>query len=238
MRFAIAIAAFLGISASAGLAAGELQDFNAAVEKASSHNRVAIGYLRTGNTDLAAIEIDRMREAWGVVTSHRRPPEFDGVQQLYTNTLLDVSTRLVAAAIMINSGRGENARQSLDGARSALSTLRKAAGVTVLADCIGDANVAMNALMVYDDPALDWANARTRADLAAKAERYADELTRCERQTDERTRANPEFRRLVDGAKASLALMPKAIETRNTDLLHRLLIELRSFDNLLAFRYG
>jgi len=54
------------------------------------------------------------------------------VQQLYTNTLLDVSTRLVAAAIMINSGRGENARQSLDGARSALSTLRKAAGVTVL----------------------------------------------------------------------------------------------------------
>ena len=32
--------------------------------------------------------------------------------------------------------------------------------------------------------------------------------------------------------------MPKAIETRDRDLLHRLLIELRSFDHLLAFRYG
>jgi hypothetical protein len=32
--------------------------------------------------------------------------------------------------------------------------------------------------------------------------------------------------------------MPKAVEMRDADLVHRLLIELRSFDNLLAFRYG
>ena len=51
-------------------------------------------------------------------------------------------------------------------------------------------------------------------------------------------RKAPEFRRLVDGAKASLALIPKAIATRDSDLLHRVLIELRSFDNLLAFRFG
>jgi hypothetical protein len=49
---------------------------------------------------------------------------------------------------------------------------------------------------------------------------------------------SPEFRRLVDGAKASLSLTPKAIATQDTDLLHRVLIELRSFDNLLAFRFG
>ena len=47
-------------------------------------------------------------------------------------------------------------------------------------------------------------------------------------------RAAPEFRRLVDGAKASLLLIPKAIATRDADLLHRVLIELRSFDNLVG----
>ena len=52
------------------------------------------------------------------------------------------------------------------------------------------------------------------------------------------TRETPEFRRLIDGAKASLALIPKAIETRDKSLVHRVLIELRSFDNLLAFRFG
>jgi hypothetical protein len=51
-------------------------------------------------------------------------------------------------------------------------------------------------------------------------------------------RKAPEFRRLVDGAQASLAQVPKAVETRDSNLLHRLLIELRSLDNLLAFRYG
>ena len=49
--------------------AGELADFNAAVEAASSHNRVAIGYLRTGNTDLASLEIDRLRDAWRKLTA-------------------------------------------------------------------------------------------------------------------------------------------------------------------------
>ncbi len=43
---------------------------------------------------------------------------------------------------------------------------------------------------------------------------------------------------MIDGALASLGQIPKAAETRDADLLHRLLIELRSFDHLLAFRYG
>ena len=51
-------------------------------------------------------------------------------------------------------------------------------------------------------------------------------------------RSYPEFRRLIDGALASLAQVPRAVDTRDRDLLHRLLIELRSFDHLLAFRYG
>jgi hypothetical protein len=51
-------------------------------------------------------------------------------------------------------------------------------------------------------------------------------------------RNHADFRRLIDGALASLGQIPKAAETRDADLLHRLLIELRSFDHLLAFRYG
>ena len=37
---------------------------------------------------------------------------------------------------------------------------------------------------------------------------------------------------------ALLCAPAQAAETRDRDLLHRLLIELRSFDHLLAFRYG
>ena len=54
----------------------------------------------------------------------------------------------------------------------------------------------------------------------------------------ETVRKDPEFRRLIDGAKASMKFIPQAIAEHDTDLLHRVLIELRSFDNLLAFRFG
>jgi hypothetical protein len=92
--------------------------------------------------------------------------------------------------------------------------------------------------MVYDDRALDWTKSETRDGIASKASIYGSVLERCDGMASDTVRQAPEFRRLVDGAKSSLALIPKAIATRDGDLLHRVLIELRSFDNLLAFRFG
>ena len=142
--------------------------------------------------------------------------------------------------MMLNSGRADAAR-AIARAPSAsdLYDLRKSAGIVVLADCVRDANAAMDALMVYNDT-------RARLDQIRHAFR------RRQQGRDLRIRARPlrrhgrreccarlpEFRRLIDGAKAGLALIPKAIATRDSDLLHRILIELRSFDNLLAFRFG
>ena len=110
--------------------------------------------------------------------------------------------------------------------------------MVVLAYCVRDANAAMEALMFYNDRALDWSEPGTDAGIASKASAYGTVLDRCDSTASESVRQMPEFRRLIDGAKASLELIPKAIATRDADLLHRVLIELRSFDNLLDFRFG
>jgi len=220
--------------------ASDLGEFNVAAEAVASHNRVAIGYLRTGNNDLAALEIDRTREAWGALQRHfagRRPDVFAG-NRVYSRMFTGVSARLVAAALLLNAGRPDAAADSLNAIRGDFYALREAAGIVVLADCVRDANTAMDALMVYNDRAIDWTKPETTFGLAGKASIYGYVLDRCDRVADMPVHQAPEFRRLVDGAKASLALIPKAIETRDGDLLHRVLIELRSFDNLLAFRYG
>jgi hypothetical protein len=236
-RTAILVLALLSGS---GLAmADDLSDFNAAAEKAESHNRVAIGYLRTGNIDLASLEIDRLRDAWSALQQRfagNRPQAFDGTH--YVTTMTDIAMRLITAHMMLKSGHPDPARQSLEAIRGDLYDLRKSAGVTVLADCIRDANTAMDALMVYNDRALDWTKVETRDGVASKAASYTAILDRCDGMAGDAVRKAPEFRRLVDGAKASLTLIPKAIATRDSDLLHRALIELRSFDNLLAFRFG
>jgi hypothetical protein len=165
-----------------------------------------------------------------------RPKIFDSKH--YVTAMTDIAVRLITVDMMLKTGHPDVARQSLDSIRGDLYDLRKSAGVTVLADCIRDANTAMDALMVYNDRALDWTKAETRNGVASKASSYAAILDRCDGMADDHVRKAPEFRRLVDGAKASLTLIPKAIATRDSGLLHRVLIELRSFDNLLAFRYG
>jgi hypothetical protein len=224
----------------ASRAAGDLGEFNAAIEAVSAHNRVAIGYLRTENVDLASLEIDRMRNAWAVFTERfagNRPDAFEGNPH-YSSFFTAVNARLVGVDLMLKTGRFDAARSGLNAVRKDFYELRKASGVVVLADCVSDANAAMDELMVYNDRAIDWSKSGTESGVAAKASAYGNALERCDGIASEATRRSPEFRRLVDGAKASLALIPKAISTRDGDLLHRVLIELRSFENLLDFRFG
>jgi hypothetical protein len=241
MPFWVARVACLVLVLSGSMArADDLADFNAAVESVSAHNRVAIGYLRTGNADLASLEIDRLRDSWSRFSerfSGKRPAAFDG-NGLYGKLFTAVNARLVGADIMLKTGRLDAARDALNSVRGDLYELRKASGVVVLADCVRDANATMDALMVYNDRALDWDNSDIRSGLVQKANGYGTLLNRCDEIASATVREAPEFRRLVDGAKASLLLIPKAVATRDADLLHRVLIELRSFDNLLAFRYG
>jgi hypothetical protein len=210
--------------------ADDLEDFNRAVEAAMSHHRVASGYLRTGNLDLASLEIESLREAWGKVSSLRRPTAFQDAER-YNATMLETAASLIGTTLVLNMGRADVAREALDKMRKQLSELRRQSGVTVLADCVLDANVAMDALFALDG-STDWES------VAAGAESYRATLQRCDAMTASPGRNHADFRRLIDGALASLAQIPKAAETHDADLLHRLLIELRSFDHLLAFRYG
>ena len=230
------IAALSLLIGSALALADELSDFNAAAERAASHQRVAIAYLRTGNVDLAALEIDRLRQAWAAVASLKRPTALNRDPQLYTTTMVDVATRLVGVSIMMDSGRPENARQGLQAIRAQLTALRKANGIEVLADCIAEANATMDRLMAFNDEALDWSKQANAVGQSGTA--YRAQIDRCDAMADQTIRAAPEFRRLVDGTRNSLSQFPKAIAEKDTDLLRRLLGEMRSFDNLLAFRYG
>ena len=220
--------------------ADDLALFHAAMEDVAAHNRVAIGYLRSENYDLALVELERMKDSWGAFAEKfggNRPEQFRD-SQLYVNMLVDVPTRIVTALIMINFGRPQIATNSLEAIREEMSTVRRAGGITVLADCVLDSHSAMEALSLYRDKVPDWNEPATLADIAAKADAYGAVVRRCDGMASEPVRGNAEFRRLVDGIAASLAFVPKAIETRDRDLLYRVIIELRSFDNLLAFRYG
>ena len=196
-----------------------------------SHHRVAVGYLRTGNVDLASLEIEGLREAWAKVSTLPRPAAFADTQR-YTSTMLQIAAGLVGTTLVINLGRPDVARESLE--TDAQVALRAAAR-----EPRHRARRLRARRQHRDGRAV---RARTQ-DRTARAPPRAPNptaatLQRCDGMAPRAIHDHAEFRRLIDGARASLAQIPKAAETRDADLLHRLLIELRSFDNLLAFRYG
>jgi hypothetical protein len=220
--------------------ADELASFNAGIEDVASHSRAALGYLRSQKADLAGVELAQMKEAWSAFAERfgRDRPEKFRDNALYVTMLVDVPTRIVTAMIMINFGRPDVAAGSLQAIRQELSAVRRGSGVELLADCVLDANAAMEALLAYQDAPPDWDRPATVTDFAARATAYGAAVARCDAMAAPSLSQSDEFRRLVDGVAAALAFVPKAIAARDDDLVHRVIIELHSFDDLLAFRHG
>ncbi len=239
-RRLISVATAVALLVATGpMLADDLAGFNAAIEDVASHSRAALGYLHNRNGDLAAVELERMRDAWGAFAERfgRDRPERFRANARYVTMLVDVPTRIVAATIMINFGRPDVAAGSLHAIRQELSAVRRGSGVELLADCVLDANAAMEALVVYQDAPPDWDRPAAVTDFAQKAAAYGAAVTRCDAMAPALSESR-EFRRLVDGVAAALAFVPKAIAARDDDLIRRVIIELQSFDNLLALRYG
>ncbi|MCW2309821.1 hypothetical protein [Rhodobium gokarnense] len=224
----------------AGAAAGETASLLTAIDGAFAHYREAVSYLRTGNTDLAAIELESMADGWKSVVEEygASPPDgFDG-NSLYDSVMSDTGPTIDGALAQIDAGKPDAARDLLLPLRGAMVRFRAESRIHTLPDCLFEASTAMDGLFAYKGkpPAHDdWDG---RADAVGKAAVYGATLQRCDSLAIDETKADPEFRRLVDGAIASSARIPEAIGARDDGLLYRLLIELRSLDRLMFYRFG
>jgi hypothetical protein len=218
-------------------AAGQIDTYRAKTEAALAHLRAAWSYARTANGDLAGIEADAFLTAWDEV--ERTVPSARAGDEAKMAALVDKVRKLGTDALdRIDSGRLAEAKASLAQARGAIREFQRDAGIETFADCIWDANRAGDALWIHipDRPDLRKAGTGTRVGDAARA--YSAALTRCNETAPPDVAGQEEFRRLMDGALASLVVVGQAVAAGDGGLLHRYLIEIISIDRLLYFRYG
>ncbi len=234
------VLAACAIFTAASATAGDLSNFNEAVEKVAAHNRVATNYLRTGNADLAAIEVDDMRSAWSKLAKQfeGKTPDAFADNALYADLLQSTAVRIDKTLSLIDSGDLPGAAKETVEFREKLSAMRRASGLYILADCVLDANKAMDEFFVYKTTLPQWGDKGVKADVQSKAAIYGYLLRRCEAMATPAVKNDPEFRRLIDGALNGLSFVPQAVSNEDSNQLYRVLIELRSFDNLLFFRFG
>lgn len=233
----MAILATLQVLSCAGALARELPpDLRALIEGFQSHRRVAIGYLRTQNGDLGAIEIERLRDRW---TTDRGKLSPVTVADANLAAALARTEGLVADSLKaVDGGNVEHARELLEDAAKPLNEWRKANGVRMFSDCIAEITAAYEQLDGYRRDRPDLTDRSTVDKIVSYSGGAMAALDRCNREAPEELRREPEFRRLVDGMLSSLRQMSAAAHARDGARLHRLLIEQRSFERLLSFRFG
>lgn len=188
----------------------------AADEPILADRRLAAGYLRTGNGDLAALALERLQKSL--------PAPY--------------SARVATALAAIDAGDLAAAAAATEALAADLSAARRAAGTRLLADCVRELSDTFAALDRHRTKHPDLADATTGAAITTAAKDSDAAFARCDAEAPAPVKTDADFRRIVDGARASLARVPEAVAARDGDLLHRFLIELRAYEQILKFRHG
>jgi hypothetical protein len=204
--------------------------FHAAVAGAYRHYREAIHYYETGNSDLGELAFEQFAAEWKALAARYadRPPPAYAKDGAFAETLSAVESKAASAA----GTAPAEALLALRPIRADLAALRKRSGQRVFSDCVDAMNAAMDRLWEYRQTPPDARRLPVfRSAARATAARYRE----CLEQAPAPVRDSAEFRRMMEGALASLARLEAAADA---ETIVSLLRELRSFDRLIWLRFG
>jgi hypothetical protein len=235
VRMAILLALQVWLSADA-LARELSPNLRALIEGFQAHRRTALGYLRTQNAELGAVEIERLRGRWR--TDRGRLSAATAGNAGLAPALAATEGLVAESQKAADDGDTERARTLLDRAARPLDRWRAENGIRLFSDCIAEVTAAYEPLDRHRLTRPDLADPSTAERILGQSSRTIAALESCNREATEAVRREPEFRRLVDGMLISLRQMPDAVRARDGAYMHRLLIEQRSFERLLSFRFG
>lgn len=235
----IAGAALLLIAAAPPSHAASVHDFHAALSEADRDYRSASFYLRTGNAGVALLELQALADKWKALSAAflERPPGVYAGDPKWAVTLSEIGAQIGSAISRAEGGDAKAARNKLKPIRAALADLRRRNGVFLFADCVEEANRAMDALFVYRRKPPNFENQEEVDELLRRAAVTSHWYDRCFRTAPEKYRKSPEFRRLMEVSLRSLSLIWDAAHKKQERRVINILRELRSSDRLLYLRF-
>lgn len=241
IRIFPAAAAILFALGANGAAASEISTFNEAVADAYGHYRQAVYYLRrSASPDTAALELESFIEKWRVVVAGYggSPPDAFADDPQWRVSLDGIAARAGKALAALDEDDPDTAQKALGPIRAILGDLRRRNGVFVFADRVGELTAAVDEFAKFRRGLKDFSDTGQVDALARKTAVVAYLLDRLDREAPGNIAREPEFRRLLDGARESLDKVWKALETGNLRLMQIGVGEIRSYERMLFLRYG
>ena len=220
--------------------AGDLKAFNEQVAGAYAPYRSAMFYLRTGNPDVAYLDLDAAVTAWQSIVERfgETPPDAFADDQGFSDTLAMVQMVLESGRELLDKGDQTAATETLTSVRTELAALRSRNGVRVYSDCIDEMNAAMDRLWAYRHDPPDFANP-DQVNAVKRDAAIADYLyRRCYNEASSEDQNDEAFKRMFEGSLVSLPLIYNALDQGNEAMLINILRELRSFDRMIWLEFG
>jgi len=200
--------------------------------------RTAASYARTGNIALAQMETDEAVATWKRLEPDASSPLSAYAPAAVSDFLDRGRERLTLVAHALDGGDTAAASRELLAIRQSFHELRRRAGLYDLGDCVFEIAPAMEKLRVAAARYGERPASANAEETVAAASAFRDRLQRCNDWASPEISEKSEFRRLIDGAIASSGEIAHAAMGGDGPLVHRYLIELQSYAQLLDFRYG
>ena len=235
MRCIIVLLAWLA-GLGAGAKAAEPADFASAIQSIMQNLRTATSYARTGNIALAQIETEEAAATWKILEGGATAVAFEPAA--LGDFLAKGRMQLATAIGELERGASIVAASDLLAVRQSYYDLRRKTGLYDLGDCIFEIAPAMEKLRAAATRYGEQAAPSHAEDTVSAAGVLRDRLQRCNDWAGPQIARQAEFRRLIDGAIASASEIAHGAMAGDGSLVHRYLIELQSYAQLLDFRFG
>ena len=214
----------------------EHPEYRTVFESANSELRTAASYLRTGNVDFAALALEEFTRVWNEFRDNTTTNSSQDAPDI--KVISRVSDDAKMALNAIDAGETDKARTTLLSIRDQLWVMHRDRRLVFFEDCIWKTVRVALPLWGFRKAKPDLSETRQADAVTKSARQYLEALEDCESRAPSDVTSDDRFRRLIDNAKHSLMRVPEAVATQDGGLLYRLLIELRSIDRLLYFRFG
>ncbi|UCH73272.1 MAG: hypothetical protein JSU82_13055 [Rhodospirillales bacterium] len=220
--------------------AGDLGAFNDAFADAYRPYRQAVFYARTGNIAVAALELDSFLAEWSGLASRfaANPPDAFSDDGQWADTLDAIAAAGRAGLEHLDAGDSEGAGRALAPIRQMASELRRRNGVTTYSDDVDELSAAMDVLARYRREVKDLGDADVVAKVAKQAAIVEYLFGKCEERAPRSVATDPEFRRLVDGARESMDKLWTSLKSGDMRLYRIGIGEVHSYERILFLRFG
>lgn len=234
------LAAALVSTPCAQATADTLQDFIEAKQDTYRYYRSAWFYLRTGNVDLAALELSFFMRGWDEIQSRfsEAPPGPFADDPLWREGLAEIGAMAVDGMTALESADVEVAKASLKDIPRVMADIRERNGVVTFSDAVDALTRAMESLWQYRSEPPNFNDQATVTNLGDGVARLRAAFDRLRDEAPDEVAFDDQFMRLVNDSNAALDRLQDAVESRDQIALVNALRELRSFERLLWLNFG